>query len=268
MKARALTALLCSLALVGALPCQDVNLHNPVPVRVESVWYGYRLNPRVLEVGCYIFGEEYTSLRLTGGTPHEQALLLCSFEPAVLPMRFGYLLVSPYCFVAHGVFNSEGVFEFPINLGAQELRGLTLYLQGMDATEAGAPPELSWGLALRFAEGNAQPVLPYRGPPVQAFFCRDVLEEVPILHSLLVRFEAAQSYELSVEAIVKPPCHSKVLVFATMESIGGPFGPNVWHRKAVELAKREVPPVVELWVKTEYGYGGEYELAAVIQTAY
>lgn len=270
MNLKRMTLWACGLALVGTAPCPDVTAQTPVPVRLESEWTGYG-NSNAIRAECDIFGEVFSSLRLTGGAPGCQAMLYCgvALAPTPMPTPFGDFFISHDCVVIGGVFDADGVFEIPLNLGMRELRGMTLYMQGMEITDVAPGPQLSWLLTLRFVEGNDQPPLGHHSPAMQAFFCRDVVEEEAVRHALLLRFEAAESYVLTVDKV--ETFVDKVKVYVTLGSIGGPSGANQWHREAFYLtrtASEVMPPRVEVRVRLDHGAGGPYRLAAVIDTLY
>lgn len=242
---------------------------NPVPTRIEGTYFGYQFHPKTaIKLECYIYGDEYSSIRLSGGEPGAEAVLFCADKAELNWTPWGAFLVPTSCVTIPGFFNAEGVFEYPVNLGLRELCEETFYFQGVE-WKGDENPVLSWGLALRYAPGNEQPPLVYHEPAMQAILCKTVLEEVAILHSVLIRFEAAASYELSVDDIVYGPGGMKTKIYVSLSSPGGPFGPNEWHRAAVDIGKRAVTPWVEVWVALDHTGGKRtYERGAVIKTEF
>jgi hypothetical protein len=274
MKLKRMTLWAGGLALIGALPCPNLTAQNPVPVRIESEWTGYQ-NSNAIRAECYIYGEEYSSLRLTGGQPGCPAMMFCSVSLAPTPVStpFGDFFLSDECVVAHGWFDAEGIFEIPINLGMRELRGTTLHLQGLEMTDVAPGPELSWLLTLRFFDGNEQPELAYHSPAMQTFFCREIVESEAVRHNLLIRFEADESYVMHINGTSpeKPWAPDGVVkVYVTLKAPGGLSGHNKWHREAFQLtatAAEVMPPTVEVWVRLDHGVPGPF-LLAVIDTVY
>lgn len=241
---------------------------NPVPTRIETAYYGENLNTPILYVDCYIGGESTSAIRVTGGEPGETVALFCATEPAEVILPWGVFLVSPACEVIPGVFDDEGCFYAPINLGDRGLIGQTLYFQAGVLRDDIAM--LSWGFKLRFANGNPQPALNYEGPAAQAIPCKGLNKFLPTMYTLLLRFEAPASYELFVNDVVYIDWTAgKIMVYATLKSPGPPTGENQWHRAVAPLGPYPTLDV-EVWVNLDHGdpCAGPYQLAAVVDLDY
>jgi hypothetical protein len=292
MKTRSIFTWACALAVAGVVTAQEpwpghkvrpqgapvatapatgewvardrvVDRHNPVPVRIETSYYGEKIKPNPLYIDCSIFGEE-SCVRVVGGEPGAPAMLLCATEPGEIKMPWGVILVPPSCVVVPGHFDKYGCFEMPVNLGRKEYCGHTIYFQALELADK-AEPRLSWGFKLRFARGNAQPAeVRYTKPAMQALLCKSVRKYLPTAYALLIRFEAAESYALAVEDVYRE--EGKNLVCVSMTSLGGPVGPNRWHRAVVDLGLLPEPEV-EVWVTLNHGTPCLLnELAAVVET--
>lgn len=238
---------------------------NPVPTRIETSYYGERAVQNPLYVDCFIWGEEST-VRVVGGEPGAQAFLFCALRPAEIAMPWGVVLVPPDCVTVAGWFDGEGCFEMPVNLGLRELCGTTFYFQALEVAP-NAAPRLTWGFKLRYARGSAQPaeVQPTE-PATQAIMCKAVRKFLPAAYAVLVRFEAAESYVLSVEDVYRE--EGKHLIYAHLTSLEGPRGPNKWHREVVNVGVFPEPEV-EVWVSVNHGEPCLVnKLAAVIKTEY
>lgn len=243
---------------------------NPVPTRIESVYYGHRENrDPPIRVECSPYGAEFSCVRVTGGTPGAGMVLFCAEAPDSILTSFGTFLVTPGCVTLPGVFDANGIFEYPVNLGRRQLCEHSFFLQAMEVSNKEPGMILSWGLEVRFNEGNAQPpTLEHRSPTMQAMLCRTVLEGVPILHTVLIRFEAADSYVLNVEGVLTFPTEDTTRIYVSLASPGGPWGANRWHRTAVDVGKGSASSYVEVWVSLDHGGGAPYRLAAVVETGY
>lgn len=239
---------------------------NPVPTHVDTRYYGYRANLEPpLRVKIWPYEYDRTTMRVDGGNPGTGAVLFCSAAPDAIPTICGMLLVTPNCVVIPGVFDAEGCFDVPINPGQKTLCGSSFYFQAMEVSNLPSAMKLSWGLEVTYREGNAQPRnLTYHRPAMQAIPCRTVLEEIPILHTVLVRFEAAQSYVLTLDGIVYQAAKDTTKIFVSLTSPGGPVGKNQWHCVGVDVAKRDPPARAEVWVALDHGSGKTYELGAVV----
>jgi len=295
MKATKLFAWACALAVVGVVSAQQpwasykirppqgaevagvitetgewskekvADFRNPVPTRIESSYYGERavLNPLYIE--CSTFGDQ-SVVRVVGGEPGAPAFLFCALAPDEIAMPWGVVLVSPDCVTVPGWFDADGVFEMPVNLGQRELCGPTFYLQALEVAPH-AMPRLTWGFKLRYAEGNPQPPeVQQTEPATQAILCKVVKEFLPDCYSVLVRFEAAESYVLTVEDAYR--VEGKHLVYAHLTRLGGPepTEPNKWHRATVNVGVWPEPEV-EVWVSVHHGEPCLMnKLAAVIKT--
>jgi hypothetical protein len=281
MKTRTVFAWACALAVAGVVSAQEpwsghklrppgeaqvavapvkgewvakdrvIDWPNPVPTRIESTHYGVGLNNTGLDIDCFIWGEDTSMIRVTGGKPEAPAVLFCAVEPAEIKLPWGMVLVSPECVAIPGWFDRDGCFDMPVNLGRRELCGQTFYFQALELPRGADIPRLSWGFKVRYARGNAQPADVLRiEPAMQAILCKSVSPLIPTLYNVLIRFEAAESHVLSVEDVYQE--EGKTLVYVSLLSPGGPWGANRWHRAVADLGPFPQPEV-EVWVTVNHG---------------
>lgn len=252
----------------GEWVAQDrvVDRPNPVPTRIESSYYGERINPNVLYIDCNVFGEQST-VRVLGGEPGAPVVLFCAAEPGEIKMPWGVVLVPPSSVAVPGYFDKDGCFEMPVNLGRKEYCGHTVYFQALGLAD-NALPQLSWGFKVRFAPGNAQPAeVLHTKPAMQAILCKTMREYLPTAYSVLIRFEAAESYALTVDDIYREEGEKgKHLIYVSLLSPGGAWGANRWHRAVVDIGLLPEPEV-EVWVTVNHATPCLLtKLGAVIET--
>jgi hypothetical protein len=242
---------------------------HPVPTRVETSHFGEYANPgNGMALQCYV-GDERSAVQVAGGQPDANIVLFCSQQRGQLELPFGTFLLSANCVQVLGVFDDKGVFEMPVDLARSELCGCTFHFQALEVVEPrvrdsrynpiGHEREtvsswerkltLSDGLSVRYATGNPQPELGHINPPLTAILCKDVGTFIPTLYNLLVRFEAADSYELIVDNVTNLP--GKTEIYVRLKSPGGPSGAIETHRKVVDLGLFP-EPIVEVWVGLDH----------------
>jgi hypothetical protein len=241
-----------------------VDLPNPVPTRIETSYYGERLFPNALQIECSIYGEE-PCIRVVGepGTP---VVLFCAMKADETVMPWGVVLVSPQCVAIPGWFDRNGHFDFPVDLGCSPLCDNTFYFQALQVADA-APPRLSWGFKVRYARGNAQPAeVQYAKPAMQVIPYKAMRDFLPAAYAALIRFEAEESYALTVEDVYRVA--GKQLIYVRMRSPLGPSGPKKWHRAVVDLGWAPEPEV-EVWVTVDHAQPFPVsKLRAVVETEF
>ena len=169
-------------------PCVSISVssaQSPVPARVAVEHYGVAsgtANTTTLRIEMDARNAEQSTLRVRGGTPGNIAGILIGSSPASLPLPFGMtLLVAPNATPVFGVFDKNGRFALPIDLGDPQRVGQTLYCQGFQFQPPKDPKigiivfHLSQGMKVGFAKGNAQPNLTYNGPAFTAILMRETL---------------------------------------------------------------------------------------------
>jgi len=168
-------ALWASLAvLAGVAAAQE---RSPVPTRIKVEDYGTASGTPTpgpeFQARLEADAEGKTMVRVLGGYPGELAGLLIGRQPQALSLPFGAVLLVDPVVSLFGTFDSERSFALPLDLADPALIG-QLYFQGFHylVPGPGKPAivvfQLTQGLHVTVAEGNAQPPLAYSGPPLTA----------------------------------------------------------------------------------------------------
>lgn len=259
---------LSSLSAVGALPAQSL-LPPPqnFPSRIAVAEYGLPSGfPCALRISCSLREQRSSVIRLAGGVPQATALILAGTAPTNVPIPgLGTLLVAPPHYPVGGYFDSDGVFDVPIDLAQPDLVGLQLHLQGW-MTEDGAGFDHSAGLRVTYHPTNAQPALTYRGPVVHPVFCRFEGTNAN-LHELLVRFEAPSTgYTADLAKIERVGQVTRVTVRLVYPSV--PQIPLPEELRVVADLGADPGIKVELWIEETFESCACISLASVIDPNY
>lgn len=190
-----------SLFLAGVVAAQ----HNPVPTRIETAPYGMSDGMSVaMELDCYLKGPGQPVIRLAGGDAGSTAFLLVGAAPADIRLPWGDILrVTPHAVTVPGVFDGEGKFEMPIDVGKDAYCGNTVYVQGAQIAIDLDKVEVSHGLEITFHDGTVQPDgLNYTGPPATAVLCKARDWFAPPSYGVLVSVDAPyRGWDLQLEHV-------------------------------------------------------------------
>lgn len=268
MTIRYIGAAACSVLLLGVVTAQDYPAidqdrpNAPVPVRLTAEVYRAQNAvensvPGWLTLDCNLEGE-YTSLRVQGGEPGADVVVLLSAAPAAIhTWGIGTLLVSPAAVPVLGQMGPDGTFEQPINLADPRLAGHAVYTQAVQWEPNRT--RLSEGLSLRFAPGNEQTGIHYTGPRMTAIPCKAIDETIPTLYSVLVEFDPGIYHDVRLVGVYEVGDQRQAIM---VELVGGPndFTPSpleggggwacyapVKLREVVDLGPFP-HPVIEVWV--------------------
>jgi hypothetical protein len=245
--------LLSSALPVLALVSGPVAQANPVPTRLAIAHFGqFDGFAPGLSVDCDIRGLYRSEICVTGGAPGDPGCIVVTGNLAVMNWCWGPV-IAPDAMHVPGMFDAAGRFGFGVDLALPDLIGNTFYFQAACLrTDPTLGVELSRGLEMTFAPGNAQPAdkLTYKGPALTAIPCRAGDPYDPPTHDLLLRFAVPtfgyrahwlfNQYHDGVTRVyveLSPPPYFPDL----------PLHPNT-VRAVAELGQ-VVAPKVEVWVQ-------------------
>lgn len=264
------------LPLLG-LVLSAVVAQDPVPTRIRATLDGVPSGfpqPVDATISLDTGGPAGPEICLYGGQKYESGLILIGTTPIEVELPFGAMLLVDPLIVLPGVFNSEGKMSLLIDLSDRRLIGTPLYFQGVHYMDPGAGDLLqtTQRLELTYVEGNAQPPLFYKGPPLTATqVARKEPERVYSYETLTKFYVPTGGHDLSLVGVG----HSNGVtqVFLLLEApnpdeIVSPYPEN--KRLVVDLGQEAEPRIEVMVMQTTRRMQNTqvFQMAAMIERDY
>lgn len=258
--------------VLSAVVAQD-----PVPTRIKATLDGVASGyPQPVDamISLNAGGPAGPEISLYGGQKPELGLFLVGTKAVEFELPMGAVLLVEPLVVLPGVFSSEGMMSLPIDLFDRRLIGMPFYIQGVHYSppEVGEIFQMTQRLEVTYVEGNLQPPLYYKGPPLTATLVRTKAPERELFYEAVTQFYVPTGgYELRLVGIDQNNGVTHVYLLLEAPNPDEIVSPDAELKRLVVGFGDEPRPNIELLVmQTTRGMQNTqvFQLAALLERDY